>query len=117
MFTQMFKAAAPENVRHLLSHKDQTRLMVEEAYKIYFTDHRLDMDMRPEQVHAIAGDPEAAHSINRTSLLSGHNKGNKTEVPNRISTTGATTVQVDKATDPTTTTATVKIPTSPNPML
>jgi hypothetical protein len=26
MFTQMFKAAAPENVRRLLSHKDQTRL-------------------------------------------------------------------------------------------
>jgi hypothetical protein len=60
MFTQMFKAGAPENVRHLLSHKDQTRLIVVEAYKIYFTDHRLDMDMRPVQVHTIAGDPEAA---------------------------------------------------------
>ena len=39
MFTQMFKAAAPENVRRLLSHKDQTRLTVEDAYKVYFTDH------------------------------------------------------------------------------
>jgi len=28
MFTQMFKAAAPENVRWLLSQKDQTRLTV-----------------------------------------------------------------------------------------
>jgi hypothetical protein len=37
MFTQMFKAAAPENVHQLLSHRDQTKLTVEEAYKIYFT--------------------------------------------------------------------------------
>jgi len=44
MFTQMFKAAAPENVCRHLSHKDQTRLMVEDGYKIYFTDHRLEMD-------------------------------------------------------------------------
>ncbi len=46
MFTQMFKAATPENVRRLLSHKDQTRLTVEDAYKIYFTDHRLEMDKK-----------------------------------------------------------------------
>jgi hypothetical protein len=36
LFTQMFKAAAPENVRQLLSHKDQSRLTVEEAYKVFF---------------------------------------------------------------------------------
>jgi hypothetical protein len=53
MFTQMFKAAAPENVRRLPSHKDQTRLMVGDAYKIYFTDHRMDMDKKPTAIHAI----------------------------------------------------------------
>jgi len=41
MFTQMFKAATPENVMRLLSHKDQTRLMAEDTYKVFFTDYRL----------------------------------------------------------------------------
>jgi hypothetical protein len=53
MFTQMFKAAAPENVRRLLSHKDQTRLTVEDAYKVYFTDHQMDMDKKPTTIHAV----------------------------------------------------------------
>jgi hypothetical protein len=53
MFTQMFKAAAPENIRRLLSHKDPTRLTVEEAYKVYFTDHRLKMDKKSSSVHAV----------------------------------------------------------------
>jgi hypothetical protein len=53
MFTQMFKAAAPENVCRLLSHKDQTRLTVEDAYKIYFTNHRLEMDKKSISVHAV----------------------------------------------------------------
>jgi hypothetical protein len=53
MFTQMFKAAAPENVRRLLSHKDQTRVTVEEAYKVYFTNHRLEMDKKSSSVHAV----------------------------------------------------------------
>jgi hypothetical protein len=58
MFTQMFKAAAPENVRRLLSHKDQTRLM---AYKIYFTDHRLEMDKKSTPVHAVTAEPNNGH--------------------------------------------------------
>jgi hypothetical protein len=62
MFTQMFKAAAPENVRWLLSHKDQTRLMVEEAYKIYFTDHRLEMDKKLTPVGAITKGPDNGHN-------------------------------------------------------
>jgi Skp family chaperone for outer membrane proteins len=52
-FTQMFKAAAPENVRRLLSHKDQSRLTVEEAYKVFFTDHRMEMDKKLSAVHAV----------------------------------------------------------------
>ncbi len=43
----------PENVRRLLSHKDQTRLTVEDAYKIYFTNCRLAMDKKSSSVHAI----------------------------------------------------------------
>jgi len=59
MFTQMFKAAAPENVRRLLFHKDHTRLMVEEAYKVFFTDHRLKMDKKATSVHAVTEEQEA----------------------------------------------------------
>jgi len=58
MFTQMFKAAAPENVGRLLSHKDQTRLTVEDAYKVFFTDHRLEMDKKASQIHAVMDEQE-----------------------------------------------------------
>jgi hypothetical protein len=58
IFTQMFKAAAPENVRQLLSHKDQTRLTVDDAYKVFFMDHRLEMDKKASQVHAVTEEPE-----------------------------------------------------------
>jgi hypothetical protein len=47
MSTKMFKAAAPEKVQRLLSHKDQTRLTVEDTYTVFFTDHRLEMDKKP----------------------------------------------------------------------
>jgi hypothetical protein len=53
MFTQMFEAAAPENICRLLSHKDPTTLTVEEAYKVYFTDHRLEMDQKSSSVHTV----------------------------------------------------------------
>jgi hypothetical protein len=53
MFTQMFKATAPENIRRLLSHKDQTRLTIEDAYKVFFTDHRLEMDKKASQIHTV----------------------------------------------------------------
>jgi hypothetical protein len=43
-FTQVFKAAAPENVHKLLSHKDQTRLTVDDAYQTFFTEHRVKQD-------------------------------------------------------------------------
>jgi hypothetical protein len=63
LFTQIFKAAAPENVRKLLSHKDQTRLTVDEAYQTLFTEHRVEQDKRQPTaltVHAIEDhqDPE-----------------------------------------------------------
>jgi hypothetical protein len=58
LFTQMFKAAAPENVRRLLSNKDQLRLTVEEAYKVFFTDHRMEMDKKLSTVHAVTGEFE-----------------------------------------------------------
>ncbi len=37
LFSQVFKAAAPENVCKLLSHKGQTRLTVDDAYQTFFT--------------------------------------------------------------------------------
>ncbi len=58
LFMQMFKAAAPENIRRLLSHKDQSRLTVEEAYKVFFTDHRMEMDKKLSTVHAVTDEFE-----------------------------------------------------------
>ncbi len=65
LFTQIFKAAAPENVRKLLLHKDQTRLTVDEAYQTFFTERRVEQDKRQPtalSVHAIEDhqDPETA---------------------------------------------------------
>jgi len=45
--------------RRLLFHKDHTRLMVEEAYKVFFTDHRLKMDKKATSVHAVTEEQEA----------------------------------------------------------
>jgi hypothetical protein len=58
----MFRATALENVRRLLSHKDQTRLTVEDAYMVFFTDYRLEMDKKAAStsVHAITEEQEAA---------------------------------------------------------
>jgi hypothetical protein len=41
LLTQVFRAAAPENVHKLLSHKDQTPFTVDDAYQTFFTDHRV----------------------------------------------------------------------------
>jgi hypothetical protein len=67
LFAQVFKAAAPENVRKLLSHKDQTRLTVDDAYQTFFTEHRVEQDKRQPSainVHAVEEniDQEATNS-------------------------------------------------------
>jgi hypothetical protein len=46
LLAQVFRAAAPENVRKLLSHKDQTRMTVDDAYDTFFTDHRVESDKK-----------------------------------------------------------------------
>jgi len=58
----MFWPPAPEKVRQLFSHKDQTRLTVEDAYKIFFTEHRIEMDKKTAStsIHAVSEDQEAA---------------------------------------------------------
>ena len=38
LLAQVFRAGAAENVRKLLSHKDQTRMTVDDAYATFFTD-------------------------------------------------------------------------------
>jgi len=56
LFAQVFKAAAPENIRKLLSHKDQTRLPVDDACQTFFTEHRVEQDKRQpsaKHVHAV----------------------------------------------------------------
>jgi hypothetical protein len=46
LLTQVFRAAAPESIHKLLSHKDQTHLTVEDAYQTFFTDHRVETDKK-----------------------------------------------------------------------
>jgi hypothetical protein len=70
MFTQMFKAAAPENVRRLLSHKDQTRLAMEDAYKVFFTDHRLEMDKKASQVHVVSEEQDFSNLEQQQDIAS-----------------------------------------------
>jgi len=62
MFTQMFEVAAPENIRRLLSHNDQTRLTVEDAYKVYFTDPGIEMDKKPNTIHAVKEESNSIQS-------------------------------------------------------
>jgi hypothetical protein len=67
LFAQVFKAAAPENVRKLLSHNDQTRLTVDDAYQTFFTEHRVEQDKRQPSainVHTVEEniDQEATNS-------------------------------------------------------
>jgi hypothetical protein len=59
LLTQVFRAAAPESVRKLLSHKDQTRLTVDDAYQTFFTDHRVETDRKERSmINAVNDDDE-----------------------------------------------------------
>jgi len=58
LLTQIFRAAAPENVRKLLSHKDQTRLTVDDAYDTFFTDHRVETDRKERAMVNVINDAE-----------------------------------------------------------
>ncbi len=53
LLTQMFRAAAPENVRQLISHIDQTRHTAEDAYNLFFSEHRVEMDRKSSAIHAM----------------------------------------------------------------
>jgi hypothetical protein len=71
LFMQIFRASAPENVCRLISHKDQTRLTMDEAYQILYTEDCLEMDKRTsikstwihavsEEQNSVTQDPEVA---------------------------------------------------------
>jgi hypothetical protein len=63
LLAQVFRAAAPENVRKLLSHKDQTRMTVDDAYGTFFTDHRVETDKKERaMVNAINEEEESGHN-------------------------------------------------------
>jgi len=63
LLTQVFRAATPESVRKLLSHKDQTRMTVDDAYQTFFTDHRVETDKKERaMVNAINEEEETATS-------------------------------------------------------
>ncbi len=57
LLAQMFHAAALENVQWLISHKDQTWLMADDAYELFFTEHRVKMDRRSSALNAIKEEP------------------------------------------------------------
>jgi hypothetical protein len=58
LLTQVFRAAAPESVRKLLSHKYQTHLTVEDAYQTFFTDHRVETDRKERAMINAVNDEE-----------------------------------------------------------
>jgi hypothetical protein len=53
LLTQVFKAAAPENIRKLLSHKDQTQLTIDDIYQTFFMDHKVETDKREAKINAV----------------------------------------------------------------
>jgi hypothetical protein len=56
LFTQVFKAAALENVRKLLSHKAQTRLTIDDTYQTFFMEHRVEQDKCQSNINIHAVD-------------------------------------------------------------
>jgi len=57
--TQVFCAAAPENVQCLISHKDQSQLTVDEVYQVFFAEHRVKKEKRISTVHTISNETES----------------------------------------------------------
>jgi hypothetical protein len=53
LLAQVFCAAAPKYARRLLSNKDQARLTVDDAYRVFFTEHRVKADKKDYAVHSI----------------------------------------------------------------
>jgi hypothetical protein len=53
LLTQVFQAAALEWVCKLLSHKEQKRLTVKDAYQTYFTDHRVETDKKENRMNVV----------------------------------------------------------------
>jgi hypothetical protein len=53
LLTQVFWAAAPKNIRKLLSHKDQTRLTVKDTYPMFFMDHRVETDKKEHRMNVV----------------------------------------------------------------
>jgi hypothetical protein len=61
LLTQVFRATPPESVRKLLSHKDQIRLTVEDAYQT-FTDHRVKTDRKERaMINAVKDEEETTN--------------------------------------------------------
>ncbi len=58
LLAQVFRAAAPENVRKLLSHKDQTRMTVDDAYNTFFNDHRVETDKKERAMVNVINEEE-----------------------------------------------------------
>jgi hypothetical protein len=56
----MFRSAAPENFCHLISHKDQSRLTVDDAYQLFFTERQIEMDRKTDSIHAVSDEQDTA---------------------------------------------------------
>jgi hypothetical protein len=69
LLAQVFRAAAPENVRKLLSHKDQTRMTVDDAYDTFFTDHRVETDKKERAlVNAINEEEDSGNNATEQDI-------------------------------------------------
>jgi hypothetical protein len=83
LFTQMFRAAALENVRCLISHKDQSRLAVDNAYQIFLTEHHVEMDKRQPPFMLFLRNKTPSHRIQKLPR-SGCNKATASQLATRL---------------------------------
>jgi hypothetical protein len=60
LLTQVFHAAAPENVRCLISHKNQTRLMGDDAYQVFFTEHKVETHKKAAAINVVSEEQNSA---------------------------------------------------------
>jgi hypothetical protein len=68
LFTQMFGATAPKNNCRLISHKDQSRLTVDDAYQIFFTKHLVEIDKKTAPIHAVSEEQDTASQDRRAAF-------------------------------------------------
>jgi hypothetical protein len=76
LLAQVFRAAAPENVCKLLTHKEQTRLTVDDACQMFFTMRRAEANKKQNMINIVNStnnDNQDNSAPDQDVTASGHN--------------------------------------------